>query len=75
MKIIRSKIKPGVYSESFNVYGYNEKGAKCVFSIYYNQAKTYKEAKEFWQKTWGKRCKAIYLTRAEPFSSYLSNAC
>lgn len=75
MKIIMEKRKPGIYAQLFEVVGVNEKGSKCLFLIFADQAKNYAEAVRFWNKTWGKKCKALYLINAEPFNLNLNIAC
>ena len=68
MKIEMTKRKSGVYAQWFSVDGINEKGQQCVFAIYHNQAKTYAQAVRFWNKSWGKTCKAFVLKNANPIS-------
>jgi hypothetical protein len=75
MKIQMSKRKSGIYAQWFEVLGLNEKGQKCSFLIYYNQAKNYAQAVRFWEITWGKKCKAFLLKNAEPYNNNLSIAC
>jgi len=74
MKIYMSKRKPGIYAQWFEVFGINEKGKECRFLIYANQAKTYPQAVRFWNKTWGKTCKAFYLRNATPYANILALA-
>lgn len=68
MKIIMTKRKGGFYAQWFNVFGLNEKGENCTFAIYYHQAKNYAQAVRFWNKHWGKKCKAFFLVNAEPYN-------
>ena len=75
MEIIKSKRKPGIYAQWYEIFGINEKDERCWFLIYKNQAKTYTQAVKFWNKTWGNKCKAIFLRNAEPFDNKLAIAC
>ena len=75
MKIQMSKRKGGIYAQRFEVFGLNEKGQKCWFLIYHNQAKNYAQAVRFWEANWGKKCKAFYLRNAEPLDDRLTLAC
>lgn len=67
MKILMTKRKPGIYAQWFEVIGINENGKPCCFLIYSEQAKNYAQAVRFWKKTWGKKCKALFLRNAEPY--------
>jgi len=75
MTIQKSKRKPGIYAQWFEVVGLNNNGHRTIFLIYSNQAKTYAQAEKFWNKMWGKDCTAFYLRNAEPFSEHLLLAC
>ncbi len=75
MKIQMQKFKPGIYAQRYVVSGKDEKGRNCDFVIYHHQAKNYAQAVGFWNKTWGKRCRAFLLRNAEPYSHELCKAC
>lgn len=75
MKIIMSKRKSGIYAQWFEIFGINDKGEKCWFLIYYNQAKNYAQAIRFYNKNWGKRYQAIFLRNAEPIDEKFAMAC
>jgi hypothetical protein len=73
MKIIMEKRKPGIYAQWYEVFAEPKEGDRHVFLIFADQAKNYAQAVRFWNKTWGKKYKALYLINAEPFN--LNMAC
>jgi hypothetical protein len=75
MRIKRTKRKSGCYAQWFTVVGINERGQNCYFHIMKEQGDTYKKAIDFWNKTWGKNCKAFYIQNSEPFNDYYLQAC
>ena len=75
MEIRKSRRKPGVYAQWYEVFGKNSKGETCWFLIYKNQAKTYNQAVKFWNKTWGHNSKAFFIRNAQPFDNTLLIAC
>jgi hypothetical protein len=75
MEIQMSKFKPGIYAQRYVVLGEDEKGRICHFMIYRDQAKNYAQAVRFWNRAWGKKCKAFVLRNAEPMSYELYRAC
>lgn len=72
MKILMKKRKGGCYTERFIVEGLDERGRETRFVIFPSQAKTYPQAVRFWNKTWGKTCKAFILRNSEPLSNNLA---
>ena len=70
-----TKRKSGIYAQWYHILGLDERGNKCSFLIYPQQAKNYAQAVRFWNATWGKTCKAFYLVNAEPFDNNLMLAC
>ncbi len=63
-----TKRKRGIYSHWFEVLGFDMHGQETVFLIRYFHAKTYAQAIEYWNKTFGKYNKAELLRNANPYN-------
>lgn len=75
MKIIMTKREAGIYAQWYEVRGLNADGYPCWFLIYKSQARTYPQAVRYWNRVYGKKCKAFYLRNSSPFSPQHATCC
>jgi len=70
MKIVMEKRKGGIYAQWYTIEGRNPKGNRVSYLIYPQQAKTYAQAVQFFNKTWGKDGHiGLVLRNSEPYSN------
>lgn len=73
MRIEMTKRKGGIYCHWFEVLGLDRNGNKTVFIIPF-ECKTYAQAIKYWNKIWGKDCKAEILRNAKPLNTKITLA-
>lgn len=68
-----TKRKRGLYCHWFEILGLDNRGNETVFIIPLT-CKTYAQAIKYWNKTWGKSCKAKLLRNSKPINTKITLA-
>ena len=68
------KRKPGIYTNWYIVEAKDRIGCRVIFAINKDQAKTYAQAVNFWNREWGKFYTATLLRSAKPLPCNIQSA-